>query len=389
VPTAALTTTACTRTAGRPADKRSWRRWNLPARRYDARLLALLACPRCGGKLTWIELPETPERAVGTEGVLACPATHRFPVIGGVPRFLRGQLFVALQRRYPDYFKRSDPSLWRHSDDDGLGRGNDTLLLETIERFGYEWTTYADYDAENFARFLEPVRSQLAPGMVALDAGCGAGRHLTALAASGLEVVGVDVSWAVESAAWETRNHPGIHVVQADLCRLPFRGPTFDFVYSLGVLHHLPDPGRGVAALVEHLRPGGFFLAWVYMRTPRKVLLEPLRRLAGLAPPRVIGGASLLLASAEYGLVIGPYAWLCRAFGRPVLRGLVPRRIREYAGFGFRVSRIDWYDRLAAPVSLPMTRAQAEALLALPRLREQAVTPVDDSWWQCYARVPT
>ncbi len=34
-----------------------------------------------------------------------------------------------------------------------------------------------------------------------------------------------------------------------------------------------------------------------------------------------------------------------------------------------------------------MTMKEAEALLALPELCDQAVTPIDDSWWQCYARV--
>lgn len=348
-------------------------------------LLSLLVCPRCGGEFAWTPVPGAPAHAGGPDGVLACPAGHRFPVIGGVPRFLEGRLFAALRRRYPEYFGRADAARWSHAEETEQGSREQTTLLRTIERFGYEWTTHADYNAQNFARFLEPVRPRLAPGMLALDAGCGAGRHLAILADKGIDVVGVDLSWAVESAARLARGHSRVHVVQADLCRLPFRRGAFDFVYSLGVLHHLPDPGGGVAALVEHLRPGGFLLAWVYMRTTRKVLLEPLRRMAALVPPRVVDRASLLLAALEYGLLIGPYAWLTRVAGRSVLPGLVPRRIQEYAALGFRVSRVDWYDRLAAPVSRPMTRAQAERLLALPGLCEQTVTAVNDSWWQCYA----
>lgn len=352
-----------------------------------AHLLSLLACPHCGGAFTWRPVGETPEHSWESDGLLECPNHHRFPVIQGIPRFLDGPLFSALQRRYPNYFAKTDPSLWRHSEASGRGSEHHTILLKTIERFGYEWTKYSDYNAENFARFLEPMRSQLVQGMVALDAGCGAGRHLAALADAGIEVVGADLSWAVETASSRARNHSRVHIVQTDLCCLPFRRSVFDFAYSLGVLHHLPDPSRGVGSIAKHIRPGGFLLAWVYMWTTRKVILEPLRRLFRRVPPRGIDAASLLLAAVEYGLLIGPYALLCRACGRSILRGFVPRRIQEYAELGFRVSRIDWYDRLAAPVSRPMTMGQAQNLLARPELCDQVVTPIDDSWWQIYARV--
>lgn len=352
-----------------------------------AQLLSLLACPHCGGEFTWRPFGETPEHSWESDGLLECPNHHRFPVIHGIPRFLDGPLFSALQQRYPNYFAGTDPSLWRHQEESPRGSKNHTILLKTIERFGYEWTKYADYNAENFARFLDSIGSQLAHGMVALDAGCGAGRHLATLADAGIEVVGADLSWAVETASFRSRNHPRIHIVQADLCCLPFRRPAFDFVYSLGVIHHLPDPSRGVASIAKHIRPGGFLLAWVYMRTTRKVILEPLRRVFRLVPPKGIDAASLLLAAVEYGVLIGPYASLCRAFRRSILRDLVPRRIQEYAQLGFPVSRIDWYDRLAAPVSRSMTMSQAQNLLALPELCDQVVTPIDDSWWQCYARV--
>ena len=349
-------------------------------------LLSLLACPRCGGDVAWAPLGRGAAPGGEPDGFLTCPQTHRYPVIEGVPRFLDGPLFSALRRRYPGYFAGIDASLWDGAPAADGGSEDEEVVLRTVERFGYEWTRYASYDAENFARFLEPVRSTLRRGMMVLDAGCGAGRHLKALADAGMDVVGVDVSWAVEAASRRVRDYPRAYVVQADLCRLPFRRPAFDFVYSLGVLHHLPDPARGVAAVVRHLRPEGLLLAWVYMRTARKVVLEPLRRLLRVVPSGGIDGLSLVLAAVEYGLIIAPYVWLCRVGGQPVLGRVVPRRIQEYARLGFRVSRTDWYDRLAAPVSRPMTLAQARALLALPELYQQRVTPVDDSWWQCYAR---
>jgi len=350
-------------------------------------LLSILACPCCSQEFTWVPLGDTMGVDECSDGRLECRTGHRFPVIAGVPRFLDEPLFSILRRRYREYFERCDDVVWASASPPDARAANPALLAKTIDRFGYEWTTYADYDADNFSRFLEPTKSHLGPAMTVLDAGCGAGRHLEILAETGVEVVGVDLSWAVDAAARRTARNPRIYVVQADLLRLPFRRSSFHFVYSLGVLHHLEDPAAAVTSLVCRLRDDGFFLAWVYMRTRRKVLLEPLRVLMGLLSSRGIAIASGVFAALEYGLLIGPYAWLCRLLGRRALPSLVPRRVQEYAEHGFRVSRVDWYDRLAAPISKPMTQDQATALLDLPELYDQQVTAVDDSWWQCYARV--
>jgi hypothetical protein len=37
-----------------------------------------------------------------------------------------------------------------------------------------------------------------------------------------------------------------------------------DFGYSLGVLHHLPDPRAGLAACVTKLKPGAPMLVYIY-----------------------------------------------------------------------------------------------------------------------------
>ena len=77
------------------------------------------------------------------------------------------------------------------------------------------------------------------------------------------DVIGIDLSHAVEVAFQWTHEMPNVHVVQADIYNLPLR-KSFDFIYSIGVLHHLPNPEGGFRQLVPLLRPGGKILAWVY-----------------------------------------------------------------------------------------------------------------------------
>jgi SAM-dependent methyltransferase len=104
----------------------------------------------------------------------------------------------------------------------------------------------------------------LAPGMRVLDVGCGPGRHAHALAARGIEVVGVDISRRfVEMAARDAP--PGATFVRADARRLGFDG-EFDAAISLcqGAFGLAGDPGAPLdgdgevlAGIGRALRPGG------------------------------------------------------------------------------------------------------------------------------------
>jgi trans-aconitate methyltransferase len=95
------------------------------------------------------------------------------------------------------------------------------------------------------------------PGQRILDLGCGTGTLTAEIAASGVEVVGVDASEAMIDEARE--RSPGITFLQMDARDLRVPGP-FDGVFSNAVLHWIPEAAaviRGVAAI---LRPGGRFV---------------------------------------------------------------------------------------------------------------------------------
>ena len=99
----------------------------------------------------------------------------------------------------------------------------------------------------------------LVPGAVIVDVGCGTGRHARALAAEGIDVVGVDLSFGLLSSAGQRR--PG-GWVQADARQLPLRTHCADVVWSLCQGGFGITPGGDLAVLSEMvrvLRPGGRF----------------------------------------------------------------------------------------------------------------------------------
>ena len=82
----------------------------------------------------------------------------------------------------------------------------------------------------------------------------------------GGSVVAVDLSFAIDAARENLSEREGIHFIQADIFRLPFRPQSFDFVYSWGVLHHTPDPPAAFSRLPPLVRPGGKLMVFVYAR---------------------------------------------------------------------------------------------------------------------------
>jgi len=101
-----------------------------------------------------------------------------------------------------------------------------------------------------------------------LVAGCGtsqAARH--ALRRPGFHVVGIDVSAASLGHTDALKRKHGL--ANLELARLPIErvaelGRPFDLIICTGVLHHLPDPAEGLAALRGVLAPEGAIHLMVY-----------------------------------------------------------------------------------------------------------------------------
>lgn len=112
-------------------------------------------------------------------------------------------------------------------------------------------------------------------GARVLDVGCGTGRHLVRW---GARATGIDFAPAALRGA-----PPGARLACGDAARLPFRPGSFDLVYSLGVVEHLPDTAQAVRESFAALAPGG----WAYHSVPhaRSVWtwgVRPLKRLLGV-----------------------------------------------------------------------------------------------------------
>jgi ubiquinone/menaquinone biosynthesis C-methylase UbiE len=109
--------------------------------------------------------------------------------------------------------------------------------------------------ARRAALFVE--RGALGPGRRALEYGCGTGVFLERVAASGAQLVGLDLSPDLLARA-RTRlaGADNVRLARGNAEALPFPDASFDTVYGCSVLHHL-DLVAGLREAWRVLRPGG------------------------------------------------------------------------------------------------------------------------------------
>lgn len=102
-----------------------------------------------------------------------------------------------------------------------------------------------------------------------LDVGCGNGRLYTLLKDKAVDYVGVDNSEEMINTArakYEDQK-TGILFEQGDILHLYYNESSFDAVFAIAVLHHIPSKKLRVKALNEVkrvLRPGGYFILTVW-----------------------------------------------------------------------------------------------------------------------------
>lgn len=270
------------------------------------------------------------------EGELECTGCARtYPIIRGVPRILPSHLI--------------DPE-WH---------------ARTIVRFGKEWQLFSEVELpfyeKQFLSFIHPVQPSFFEGKVVLDAGCGKGRHVRLAARWGARVVlGIDLSEAVEVSFAHTHHLPNVHIIQGDIFHLPLQPGKVDYAYSVGVIHHTPDPARAIQSIARILKKGGALSVWVYGRENNGwiiYLINPLRRfITSRLPSSVLMVISFILAIPLYLL------------SRTLYRGRLFKSILPYfdyihhlSEFSFREIHSIVYDHLTPSIAFYLSREEFQS----------------------------
>jgi len=328
-------------------------------------LLDYLACPSCGGDINLSSILADDGGEIFS-GELQCAACRRtFPIIRGIPRFADLESVAADKQ-------------------------------ETAASFGWSWQQFAHDDERYEQQFLDwiaPVEPEFFAGKIVLEGGCGKGRHTRRVAGWGVkDIVAVDLSDAVEVAFAATRGIPNAHVIQADIYQLPLRR-VFDYAFSVGVLHHLPNPREGFKSLVSKVKPGGQASAWVYGAENNGWIVrfvDPVRRVTS----RMSRGLLMQLAKIPTALMYSATKLIYAPLNRSPSGAKLAGRLfyNDYLNY---ISRFNWRDQhlividhLVAPTAFYLSREEFEEWW-----QDVAATEVVIGWhnqnsWRGFGRLP-
>ncbi len=186
---------------------------NLPGVAEEVR--AILRCLDCQGTL-----------ARGSNGLVCANCRREYPLLHGVLRFVDAQNYAG--------------------------------------SFGFQWKLYSrtqlddasSQRSERAFRRRTGFRPEDLAGKLVLDVGCGMGRFAEVATRWGAHVVGIDLSLASEVAARNLADRTAT-IFQADVFKLPFAPESFDYIYSIGVLHHTPDCEQAFKVLSKAVETRG------------------------------------------------------------------------------------------------------------------------------------
>lgn len=205
----------------------------------DPRFLDILCCPNSGSDLRLEIVESYSDGTIKTGFLISTGSPDKYPIINGIPRFVDKEHYAS--------------------------------------SFGYEWKkwsrvqfesensnkTMAGYTKRMFDRITGFKTADLKDKLV-VDFGCGPGRFIEMARAYGATVVGIDLSLAVESARENFRADRNVLIVQGDITKPPFKKASFDAGYTIGVLHHTPNPSASFNRLARLVKKDGAIVCCVY-----------------------------------------------------------------------------------------------------------------------------
>lgn len=241
---------------------------------------------------------------------------------------------------------------------------SNNLQNKTIRDFGTQWTKFKTNDGyygsfDMFKDIIYPLKVEEIFGKKVAEIGSGTGRIVKMLLAAEVNhVVAIEPSDAFYTL-FENLNDrldrvalykiTGEHL--SEVCS------GLDYVFSIGVLHHIPDPDPVIKSAYDSLRPSGTFVIWLYGKEGNGFYLlitETIRKITTQLPHSALKALSFLM-----NFPLNIYILICKYLKLPLYRYMT-----EVLGkMTSEKRRLVIYDQLNPAYAKYYSRAEAMALL--------------------------
>lgn len=272
---------------------------------------------------------------------------------------------------------------------------DENIDMTTVESFGEEWSHY-DHKDDEFTKitgdqYFSFVPRELYTGFKkVLDLGCGSGRWSSYLSSKVGFIEAIDPSHAVLVAKRFCKDLDNVRITQASVDNIPFADESFDFIYSLGVLHHIPDTAAALKTAIKKLKPGGHFLVYLYYDFEnRPEWYKNLHRLSesirGFISKRS-AGVKKFLCDLIAVFIYMPFVILTKIVKLLPSKTLYRRiPLSYYIDKSFYMIRNDALDRFGTPLEQRFSRAQISEMMKQAGL-EDILFSDTEPYWKAFGR---
>jgi len=191
---------------------------------------------------------------------------------------------------------------------------------ESFKDFGAQFVVDSKIDdywggERMFLDNIHPFDPKKISGKVVMEVGSGSGRILkNLLEYSPKEIFSIEPSKAIQIAKKNIKSEK-IQFYKVKGEEINFSN-KFDYVFSLGVIHHIPHDKKVITNIYKSLKKNGKFICWVYGYEGNELYLfffNNLRRVTILLPDFVLRFFCKIL-----NLILYPYIFLCNSFRLPL-----------------------------------------------------------------------
>jgi len=196
--------------------------------------------------------------------------------------------------------------------------------------------------------------------------GCGIGSDAAAIAAGGANVTAFDlsaVSVALTQRRFKEYDLDGDFMV-GDAEHLPFRNNSYDYVMSIGVLHHTPDTAKAVSELYRVLRSRGKALVMLYYSDSFRY--------------RVVFRILTIMGKRRIDDLVAEYDGKGNPLGKVFSKAEAEKMFSRFGKVNMRVYNFHAYDiaRLFENFSSHLTRLVARIVRRIPRFCYDAISKI-------------
>ena len=254
---------------------------------------------------------------------------------------------------------------------------DENLDQGVIDGFGHEWAAFDYAETETaealdaqFAAYCAPLDLEgfNSATSVAGDFGAGSGRWSSRLAPYFSLVYALEPSdGANRVLKSKFTGDPKIVVLQETVGVNSIPLASLDLAMSLGVLHHIPNTALAIKDVSRSIKPGGFFLCYLYYNLENKPtyykmifkVVNIVRRVISASPQKVRRLSATVIAAVVY----WPLARLSKLL-RKLGRNISNLPLHHYADMPFVMLANDALDRFGTSLEQRFSKAEITEMLS-------------------------